>query len=80
MKIYEIIVLTISGGRCRSADPKIICHKMPNSFICSALGVVLPICLLYAFGGVPCVLWGFFARVAWKSYGFCCSEAHRCKR
>ncbi|CAK9106230.1 unnamed protein product [Durusdinium trenchii] len=27
--------------------------------------VVLPICLLYAFGGVPCVLWGFFARVVW---------------
>jgi len=27
--------------------------------------VVMPILLLYAFGGIPCVLWGFFARVAW---------------
>merc|ERR1712137_1289025 len=25
--------------------------------------VVLPIVALYAFGGMPCVLWGFFARV-----------------
>ena len=25
-------------------------------------GVVLPILGLYAFGGLPCVLWGFFAR------------------
>jgi len=27
--------------------------------------IVLPIVGLYAFGGLPCVLWGFFARVAW---------------
>lgn len=27
--------------------------------------VVLPIILLYAFGGIPCVLWGFFARMVW---------------
>jgi len=27
--------------------------------------VVLPILGLYAFGGLPCVLWGFFARVVW---------------
>lgn len=27
--------------------------------------VLLPIILLYAFGGIPCVLWGFFARVVW---------------
>mmetsp|Transcript_991 Transcript_991/g.1562 ORF Transcript_991/g.1562 Transcript_991/m.1562 type:complete len:428 (+) Transcript_991:85-1368(+) len=27
--------------------------------------IVLPIVGLYAFGGLPCVLWGFFARVVW---------------
>jgi len=27
--------------------------------------IVLPIIGLYAFGGLPCVLWGFFARVVW---------------
>ena len=27
-------------------------------------GVVLPILALYAYGGLPCVLWGFFARAA----------------
>ena len=30
-------------------------------------GVVLPILALYAYGGLPCVLWGFFARAAWRS-------------
>jgi stearoyl-CoA desaturase (delta-9 desaturase) len=27
--------------------------------------IVLPIVGLYAYGGLPCVLWGFFARVVW---------------
>jgi len=27
--------------------------------------IVLPIVGLYLFGGLPCVLWGFFARVVW---------------
>lgn len=27
--------------------------------------IVLPAIGLYAFGGLPCLLWGFFARVAW---------------
>lgn len=27
--------------------------------------IVLPIVGLYKFGGLPCVLWGFFARVVW---------------
>jgi len=27
--------------------------------------IVLPIAGLYAYGGLPCVLWGFFARVVW---------------
>eukprot|EP00441_Pelagodinium_beii_P045871 CAMPEP_0197620230 /NCGR_PEP_ID=MMETSP1338-20131121/1088_1 /TAXON_ID=43686 ORGANISM="Pelagodinium beii, Strain RCC1491" /NCGR_SAMPLE_ID=MMETSP1338 /ASSEMBLY_ACC=CAM_ASM_000754 /LENGTH=445 /DNA_ID=CAMNT_0043189351 /DNA_START=46 /DNA_END=1383 /DNA_ORIENTATION=- len=27
--------------------------------------IVLPIAGLYYFGGLPCVLWGFFARVVW---------------
>lgn len=27
--------------------------------------VVLPILALYAYGGLPCVLWGFFVRVVW---------------
>jgi stearoyl-CoA desaturase (delta-9 desaturase) len=27
--------------------------------------IVLPVAGLYAFGGLPCVLWGFFARIVW---------------